>query len=753
VFAGWFVATNLLVWLAHDVGWLPFKVLLFACVAFLPGTALLRVMRITLRTLSARIAYSFGLSVLVLMLSGLAANTLLPMFGVVRPLELAGALGTWDVVTAGLIMAGIFTNSRVLRLKQWDAAGFSRPEWILAGLSLLLPCGAIMGAFRLNNGGDALLAEITLGLGAALIVYAFLLRKHLSNELLAWFIFSLGLSVLLMTSLRGWDITGHDIEREFRVYTLTHLNGRWDIGLDRDPYNACLSITILPEMFAKLLGISGLMVFKVVLQVIFAVCPVAVFMLLRQYTSKLGALSGSMLFLCYPTFINDSAMLTRQGVAYLFFALALLVVSNKAQKKRYKLLFSFCALGAVLSHYSTAYMFVAIFILAVICKMVVSRWYGRRNKKLFQWRPRKPHVRHTVLSVVFALLLFGMTFGWYSRITATSSGLFTTLRTSLTGIPTLFSKDNSKSSDTATALLFSGGKTQVDLYQSYMIGSAEEHTTKAASDIQYSPLLASDDLPLTPLGKKAKAVGLDPSRIASLRQYFAKALQLLALIGVVYVTYRLLRKRPGALGVDFICLSLAGFVILVLLVLLPVLSINYGVLRAFQQILIFLILPIILLLARVTRRLWPGLKKAAATTGVTLLFLLFTGFFAQILGGTSPALSLNNKGLYYGLYSSSEADRQSFAWIKQHIPKGSDVRAANFNRAIMHDPGYPFKTPGILPSQIGANSYVYLDPAQVESGRLYTYFESSPLVMTFPLDYYDMALNKIYSTSSTRVYQ
>ncbi|MEK7153319.1 MAG: hypothetical protein AAB834_05195, partial [Patescibacteria group bacterium] len=417
----------------------------------------------------------------------------------------------------------------------------------------------------------------------------------------------------------------------------------------------------------------------------------------------------------------------------------------RAQKKRYKLLFSLCALGAVLSHYSAAYMFVALFAAAVICKLCLSWWQGRKRGAA------TPRTR-TVLSPLFAALLLGMTFVWYTQITATSGGLATTLTTSFANIPELFSNDN-KSSDTSTALLFASNKTQADLYGSYLMNSHHGNISKVASALQYMPALTSDSLPLTRLGKKAVSAGINPEFITTLRQNFAKILQVLALIGVLYATYRLLRKKSDALDFDFICLNLAGIVLLALMVLLPILSINYGVLRAFQQILIFLILPITLLLIRIGGRLWPWLATTAATSGMALLFLLFTGVFAQLLGGVSPALSTYNGGLYYGLYYSSAADARSFEWLKEHVPEDSDVRAANFNRAFMHDPEYPFSEPGILPSQTDADSFVYLDEAQVRAQRMYTYYDSSPLIMTFPLDYYDPAKNRIYSTTTTRVYR
>ena len=579
-----------------------------------------------------------------------------------------------------------------------------------------------------------------------LVTVLFVLRRRFSDKLLAWCIFSISLTILLMTALRGWDIVGHDIEREFAVYTLTNIHGVWNIAFNRDPYNACLSITILPEMFTQLLGVSGLFVFKVILQIIFAICPVVIFVLLRKYTPKLGALTGCLLFICYPTFINDSVMLTRQGVAYLFFALALLILANKTQDMRHKVLFLLCALGAILSHYSTAYMFVGLFIIAVICKLAVLAW-GRIKK-----RPIPGITRKTVLSPLFALLLFGLTFTWYSQITGTSSGLAVTLQKSFENIPRIFSSDN-RSTDTSTALLFASSKTQADLYELYLEKTLPQKQADEVEGRNYFPALTGDDLPLTALGEQVKKMGFDPIVIAVLRQHFAKVLQVLALVGVIYVSYRLLRRKRHIVDADFTFLSIAGILVLALLVILPVLSINYGILRAFQQTLIFLILPITLLLADCVRRINRRVISTAATTGIALLFLLFTGVLAQLLGGVSPSLSMNNQGLYYGLYYTSDIDKQGFTWLKQHVNKKEDVRAANFNRIHMHDPNYPFNRSGILPSQITNSSYIYLDPAQVNLKKVYAYYDSSPFIMTLPTGFYDNAKNQLYSTGSTRIYQ
>ena len=734
--------------MVQNADWWWLKPLLFLFLILPPGAAILRLIGIASKTVSLNILYCFGLGILTLMVSGLFANQLLPIFGVARPLEFWWGLGAWVIVTLPLVFFAYLRNKKPIRYKKWIPGQYSAHVWILLVSTLVLLCAVVAGAFRLNNGGDGFFALAALGIAASLIIYVFLVRRSLPDGALVWFIFCLSLAILLMTSLRGWDIMGHDIEREFRVYTLTHMHGLWNIGFDRDPYNACLSITILPETLGRLMNVSGLVIFKVALQIVFAVCPAVLYVLLRKYMPKLAALSGCLLFICYPTFINDSAMLTRQGVAYLFFALALTVLMQKTQDAKYKILFVLFSVGAILSHYSTAYMFVALFAVAVLCKLVVGWWRRKRYG-----RPLPHVVRTSILTPFFAILLFAMTFTWYTQVTETSSGLFVTIRKSLSSIPEVFSNDN-KSSDTSTALLFASSKTQADLYQSYLTNTSPLGSFDSAKSLRYLPALIDDSLPLTSLGEKARAFGVNPSFITFLRHNFAKVLQILALLGVVYAAYKLLRKKnANTYGTDYTCLGFAGVILLGLLVVLPVLSINYGVLRAFQQALLFLLLPMMILLAEIGRHMNLRVATSVSTTGIVLLFLLFTGVFAQLLGGVSPSLSMNNYGLYYGLYAAPEADAQSFAWLRDHVAKNQDVRVPNYNRALMRDPKYPFTRSGILPSQIEPHTYVYLDQAQVQTQKVYVYHESSPLIMTFPLDYYEQSRNLIFSTDSTRVYK
>src|SRR5687768_12320873 len=193
----WLLASSLIAILAHNVEWWWLKPPLFLSLVFLPGVALLRLLRITPKTISMSVLYSFGLGILVVMISGLLVNEALPLFGVVRPLEFWWALGAWGNVTAIIIALGILRNKSSLEFKKWPRRSFSKSMWISVLGSFLLLAVAVAGAFRLNNGGDGLFAMIALGIAAGLIIYIFVLRRRLPEGALAWLIFSIALAILL----------------------------------------------------------------------------------------------------------------------------------------------------------------------------------------------------------------------------------------------------------------------------------------------------------------------------------------------------------------------------------------------------------------------------------------------------------------------------------------------------------------------------------------------------------------------------
>ena len=129
-----------------------------------------------------------------------------------------------------------------------------------------------------------------------------LLSRHgqLSEGVISVTVYLISLAILLMTSLRGWYVTGHDIQSEYRFFQLTESHGRWLTGY-HTAYNACLSITILPTEIAHVVNVDSAYVYRLFYQLLFALCPVLAYTVWRRYASKFVALVAVIFFVAFPS--------------------------------------------------------------------------------------------------------------------------------------------------------------------------------------------------------------------------------------------------------------------------------------------------------------------------------------------------------------------------------------------------------------------------------------------------------------------
>ena len=89
-------------------------------------------------------------------------------------------------------------------------------------------------------------------LAAFTLTLMFARRDYLNPGTLHTAIYCIALAMLLMTSLRGWYVTGHDIQDEYRVFELTKSHGEWNMTFDRDGYNTCLALQSCPPCCGRL---------------------------------------------------------------------------------------------------------------------------------------------------------------------------------------------------------------------------------------------------------------------------------------------------------------------------------------------------------------------------------------------------------------------------------------------------------------------------------------------------------------------
>jgi len=565
-------------------------------------------------------------------------------------------------------------------------------------------------------------------------------------------VFTMSLALLWSTSLRGFFITGHDIQLEYYVFQITNAAQHWSMATFRDPYNACLSITILPTILKSLTGIGAIALYKVVYQIWFALGVTGVWLLSRRYLSAAAAFVGAFIFITFPTFVTDMPMLVRQEVAFTFFVALLLALYNRNLRPGVRrMLFVSLIAGMVLSHYSTTFVALAIMGGVYVWQLVARRFHRATVFDL-------PEAAGVTLGVVVMLLV--STVFWTGIYTKTGSNITATLTNAVKSLPTILQPKEATDSSAYTLIKSINVPNQVQLnnYVTSQHDSAEALAAQAGGFYANAAgyVLKSvnqPNLPITALGRLVSKLGVGPGTLVALgKQAYALALQglILAGTGIVY-----LRRRALKLDSGLRAMAVVGIVFLGLQALLA--FIDYGLFRLLQQELVFLVIPALLgakqLFAwlRIRReRVWLSIIMGA----LALSFLVLSGFVSELLGGSVAALPLSNSGFYYDAYYTSNQDISTFAWIKDNYPAGYPINTDSFTRMkLLANTGIT-ALDGITPDQITRQSYVVLTGINVTEDRVGLYYSVNGqlLFYQYPTQFLNSDKNLIYSTNSTRVY-
>jgi uncharacterized membrane protein len=711
---------------------------------------------------SHRVIISITLSVFTLILVGLALNTLLPLLGNDRPLaRLPVAIGVL-VENVALILW------RSHRLPVWR-----RPEIQIkpAFLALLMTLGAaligvIAGANRLNNGSDGVPTLGAFCLLVVVLVMTWRWRHVLTDGEIASVFYLVTLTLLLATSLRGWYITGHDIQREFHVFALTSNSDRWNISNFQDPYNACMSLTILPTMWARLLGIDDAYVFKVVAQMFFALTGPAVYLVARKQFSRTSAMLAVTVYVSFPTFFTDMPFITRQEFGFTFLAVAVLVLcSDTWSPSGRRLMFVVFGIAIVLSHYSTTYLLLITLVFGQAIWWVgqfLSSLRGRAKRRRDDVSLTPPWGR-PVLGIGSVALIAAAAFVWTVPATHTSSQLSQTVRGT---VETLLGRQSAtQSTDVGYGLVHSKVQTPAQEISAYQAGTLKvtesdpgNYLPRALVDKYPAVAVPQPDLPLTTAGHGLAKLGISAHGLnAALRNGLAKYYQLAALLGLLILAWRYKRRRTVAPAQrELLCLSAASLVGLVAVLVLPDLSTEYGLLRAFQQALILLspfVAEATVAIARVIAR-----KRAGAVSilaGATV-FASLSGIIPQLLGGYPAQLSLNNAGVYYNDYYLHPQDESAIAWLNAHTQKSSDVQAeiqTDRYTAYLFGASAGRTTADIFPTVVQRHAFVFLGYANVTLDQASVSVDGNTVPYRYPTSLLNRTKNIVFATDGSRIYK
>ena len=688
---------------------------------------------------SETLMYSVGLSILLLMGIGFLVNEIGLFFHLDHPLTVV------PLSIAIALITSVFGLIAAIRRPVFKLAQLNTKRLGIVAVGLLLPLLAVGGAITLNNGGSNVLAILALSASAVTIL---LVCWKLRDEhwLYPYILYIIGLTVLLGTSMRGWNITGHDIMQEFQVFQLTSQNSVWHMHFYQDAYNACLSITILPTVLQRLTDMPGQYVYKFAVQIYFALLAPIIYLTLRRYVRPVMAFLAGIVFITFPTFITDMAMLNRQETAFLFLSLAVLAALDSSMSRRSKCIFSSLFLsGMVFSHYSTSYITVAILVIATIILF---------GAKLLLRLVRKGHAAASLGSPVFPTSVVIVTIlvliGWNTLATQTSNNISATISGIVTNLPNVLT-----ASATTTAKPKLNSK---ELLLQYEVVSNDNRNLPSSA---YYPAdtvgnLVTKSEPVSSLTALGTSLQLTQSKtydvFESIKQGYAKLIQVLILLGIGLMMFS--RKAREKLPIGFIIIGISCLVMIGIQVLLPSSLINYGLLRLIQQSLVFLAFPVVAAGYWILERLRIPQRFSHRIVAILLsfFFLILAGVLPALTGGYKANLPLSNSGFYYEAYYTHQDEITADQWLLHNSPIGSHVFADEFARRQMITYSGIFATPTLVPSAIPIDSYVYLSNTNTTFNDVPVYYGSDLIFHQPPDAFLDTNKNLIYSTGSVKIY-
>ncbi len=348
---------------------------------FVPGLIFIKLAKLEKLKTIEQILLAVGFSVAFLMIAGLAINQFGPLVGLSFPLAtLPLSLFLNTIILIGAAVAHLNEDKGVKQQVNAGNFGFSPLVLLLA----LLPLLSIIGTYYVNASGNnqfLILMFITVTALFTLLAY---FEKPALEKIYPFAILMIALALLFHFSLISNYILpfGGDSPVELFVFKNTQLNSLWspvlsfavgDQGLGR--INAMLSVTILPTVYSNMLGMDPTWVFKIVNPLIFALVPIALYLIWQPYIGKKFAFLAAFLFMAQSTFYTEMMALNRQLIAELFFVLLLFVILNQKIKLKTKYLsFMFLSLGLIFSHYALA----EIFLILITIAWITSVYFLKR---------------------------------------------------------------------------------------------------------------------------------------------------------------------------------------------------------------------------------------------------------------------------------------------------------------------------------------------------------------------------------------
>jgi uncharacterized membrane protein len=565
------------------------QVIGFLYLAFIPGFVIVKLLKQNNLGLAETVLFSVGLSLAFVMLAGFVVNEVGLLVGIKQPLEPSLLV----LVFSGVVLLGALACS-FRDSQNAQPIELTKSTFLKLSVLCLLPVLSVVGAYFANITGNTTILLLTLLMVLAVFLVALFSKRLITPKFYLIIVFIIALTLLFHSSLISNYVQGADIKIEYYIAALTHDSGFWnssisftDTGLAS--YYSMLSVTIIPTIYSNILNMDITWVFKIIYPLIFALVPLALYLIWREKFGVSIAFISVFLLMSQSTFYFEMTYLARQMIAEVFFVLLFLIIFSKSlSSKNVKILIVIFSFSLIVSHYSLALIFG--FFISLI-------W-------LFTYLTKKPKSNLSLGVVVLFLVLM---FSWFV-ITASSATIV-------------------------------------------RIAGAERSIIGGFSDF------------LNPVSRSGQLVGIGiggASHVSSLYtvgKAIAYATELFIIIGFVVLLLKLKKK-----DLDFFIPCLASMLILVMCIVLPNFSGQFGINR-FYHVILFFLAPLFAIgcigLFRFAAKLL-GLAAKRKTEICSLIlmtlvlgsyFLFQTNLIYEVAGVESWSISLSRYRLNDRLYS------------------------------------------------------------------------------------------------------
>lgn len=403
---------------------IPFlrQILGFLSLTILPGLLILQILKLNKLELTEKVVLSVGLSVFFLMFFGLLINNLSFALGYKTPLSTIPLLISFNIILIALAIIGYKINKN--SLFSLSSFNLNASEKAFLIVPILFPTLSIFGINLMNTKDNNFILMFLLFLIPTYIAFVCFFNQKFSKRLYPVVIFLISISLLLMVSLRSGHILGMDTHVEYYFFQTTLNNLHWSI-FGHSTLDACLSISLLPTIYQSILNTNPEFLFKILHSLFFSVSPLAVFVISKKYMGSFYSFLASVFFMSQLLFLWTGSN-ARTNTAILFFALAIMALfHDDLIEFNRRVLFIIFAVSCIVSHYSTAYIFFFVLLLAWIVMQILPKLgtYKRLVNHIAETAPRvgalncskslpKKRITMTIVILFFAAIFF-----WYSQVT------------------------------------------------------------------------------------------------------------------------------------------------------------------------------------------------------------------------------------------------------------------------------------------------------------------------------------------------